>query len=207
MNKLSKAVDTPWKIWNEISMRLNYPWMRWMFAVNQIPWGQGWRFYGAPIIQKHRRSTMRFGRGLQLRSSLRSNPGGPYHPVFLVTFEEGACLEIGDNFAMSGGVLCATQSIRIGNNVDVGLNTIIMDSDFHSLDPKERLQTSSGGVSAGVVIEDDVFIGINCLIMKGVTIGKGSVIGGGSIVPKSIPPGVIAAGNPARIIKEIPVFA
>ena len=55
----------------------------------------------------------------------------------------------------------------------------------------------------GLEVEDDVFIGMNCLILKGVTIGKGSVIGAGSVVVKNIPSGVIAAGNPARVIREM----
>lgn len=57
--------------------------------------------------------------------------------------------------------------------------------------------------SAPVIIGDDVFIGARAIILKGVTIGDGAVIGAGSVVTKSIPPRVIAAGNPARIIKEI----
>jgi acetyltransferase-like isoleucine patch superfamily enzyme len=110
---------------------------------------------------------------------------------------------VGDNFAMSGGVLCAAQRITIGDNVAVGANSTIVDSDFHPLSPEERKRHPADGKTATVVVADDVFIGMNCLILKGVTVGRGSVIGAGSVVTRDVPPGVIVAGNPARIIKEL----
>lgn len=202
MNRLSSMFNTPWKITNRLLAGLAYPLVRLQFALNGIPWNSGWRFFGLPVIQKHRLSTMRFGPHLQLRSTLRSNPLGPNHAVFLTTWEEGACLIVGENFAMTGGTLCAAQSITIGNNVTVGANSSIVDTDFHPLDAQARKMEDSGGASAPVVIEDDVFIGMNCLVMKGVTIGAGSIIGAGSVVTHDIPPHVIAAGNPAKIIRD-----
>jgi acetyltransferase-like isoleucine patch superfamily enzyme len=203
MNKISAAFDTPWKIQNELLRFLAYPWVRWLFAVNGIPWGHGWRFYGIPIIQKHRKSHMSFGPGMRLRSSVRSNPLGPGHPVILSTWWADAILKVGANFAMTGGALCAAESIIIGDYVAVGANSTIVDTDFHPLDPLERRLQQSEGKTAPVIIGDNVFIGMNCLILKGVSIGEGSVIGAGSVVTKSVPPLAIAAGNPARVIKGL----
>ena len=204
MQQLDKRVlDTPWKIWNELWRWLAYPKVRWTFAWSGIPWGEGWRLYGVPIIQKYRHSSMRFGPGLQLRSSVRSNPLGPNHPVILATLQEKARLEVGANFSITGGTLAATESIAIGNNVTVGVNSMIFDSDFHPLVPDQRRLSSAGGRSAAVLIEDDVFIGLNCLVLKGVTIGRGSVIGAASVVTKDVPAGVIVAGNPARVVREL----
>lgn len=201
---LARAIyDTPWKVGNVVSAWLAWPLIRLRFAVNGIPWGQGWRFYGIPIIQKHRRSTMRFGDELKLRSALRSNPLAPQHPVFLTTWQPGAVLEVGDDFAMTSGVICAAERITIGRHVMVGANCTIVDTDFHPLDADLRRRVPMAAQTAPVHIEDDVFIGMHSLILKGVTLGEGSVIGAGSVVTKVVPPHTIAAGNPARIIREL----
>ena len=190
-------------MWNELWRWLTYPKVRLLFAMNGIPWGRGWRFYGVPIIQKHRRSRMTFGPGLKLRSSTRSNPLGPNHPVILATWQTGAVLEIGADFGMTGGAICASERVVINNNVAVGANTTIIDTDFHPLDPQQRKLKPSNGRICKIVIEDDVFIGMNCLILKGVTIGRGSVVGAGSVVTDDVPPDAIVAGNPARILRQL----
>ena len=191
---------TPWEILNFISLWLVYPFARIVFAYNKIKWKNGWRLYGIPIIQKHRLSTIKLGNYLNLRSTVRSNPLGPNHPVILCTWQAGAVLEIGDHFGMSGGSICASQQITIGDRVAVGANTIIIDTDFHPLNAELCRHKPEAAKAAPIVIEDDVFIGMNVLILKGVRIGRGSVIGAGSIVTKDVPSGAIVAGNPARVI-------
>jgi len=200
---VKRIQETPWKLWNELERWWIYPRVRLLFALNGIPWGRRWRFHGVPIIQKHRNSHMRFGDGFCLRSSVRSNPLGPNHPGILCTWLAGAVLEVGANFSMTGGTLCAAQKIVIGNDVAVGANTTIIDTNFHPLDPAERLACPSAGESAPIVIEDDVFIGMNCLILKGIRLGRGCLIGAGSVVTRDIPARVIAAGNPAHIIRPL----
>lgn len=115
-----------------------------------------------------------------------------------------ACITIGNNVGMSSTVLWAHKKITIGNHVKIGGNCIIIDTDAHNMDFKLRRSPSTDwGVSSPVVIEDDVFIGMNCLILKGVTIGARSIIAAGSVVTKSIPADCIAGGNPAKVIKRI----
>jgi acetyltransferase-like isoleucine patch superfamily enzyme len=104
---------------------------------------------------------------------------------------------------MTGGALCASGRITIGNNVAVGANSVIIDTDFHPLRPEDRRLMPAEGKTADVIIEDDVFIGMSCLILKGVRIGRGSLIGAGSVVTKNVPPGMIVAGNPAQIVREL----
>ncbi|WP_162909327.1 acyltransferase [Aggregatilinea lenta] len=195
--------DTPWKLLNELQRLALLPLVRYTFMSAQIAWGTGWKIYGIPIIQRCRYSTIVFGANLQLRSTARSNPLGPNRPVIICTLRRGANLIIGDSFGMSGGSIVAQTGIHIGQRVAVGANTIICDTDFHPLFPEMRRTVSDQGEAAPIEIEDDVFVGMQCLILKGVTIGCGSVIGAGSVVTKSLPPRVIAAGNPARVIREI----
>ena len=113
-------------------------------------------------------------------------------------------MTIGAAFGMTGGTLCAAQSVTIGDHVIIGANSAVIDTDFHPLDYATRKISPQAGIARPIVIEDEVFIGMNCLVLKGVRIGRGSVIGAGSVVTKDIPAGVIAAGNPARVLQELP---
>lgn len=91
---------------------------------------------------------------------------------------------------------------KIGQNVAIAPNCTIIggNHNFSQLDiPIKQQGVNTRG---GVIIEDDVWIGANCVILDGVTIGTGSVIGAGSIVTKSIPPFSIAVGNPCKVIKS-----
>jgi serine acetyltransferase len=198
-----KAFDTPWKVRNRIGSWLAWPHVRLLFFIHGIPWGRGFGFYGAPIVQKHRHSKMAFGPGLQLRSRLRANPLGINHRVVLATLTREAELVVGERFAMSGGSICVAERVTIGNDVALGANTTIVDTDFHPLRFDDRMARPLDGKTRPVRIEDGVFIGAGCLILKGVTIGRGSVIGANSVVTTSVPPGVIAAGNPARVVKGL----
>ena len=88
------------------------------------------------------------------------------------------------------------NKVVIGREVAISWDVIILESDYH---------TAGGGdaTSQPIIIEDYVWIGTRSIILKGITIGRNSVIGAGSVVTKSIPPNSIAAGNPARIIRTI----
>jgi acetyltransferase-like isoleucine patch superfamily enzyme len=200
---MNRIFETPWKIRNQIESWLSYPLARLTFATNHISWKRGWRFHGLPIIMKHRNSEISFGEGLGLRSSFHSNPLAPNHPVVICTWQPGAILQVGKNFAMTGGTLCAAQSIIIGDNVAVGANSVIADTDFHPVDATMRAETSTEGACAPIIIEDDVFVGMNCIILKSVHLGTGCVIGAGSVVTHNIRAGWVAGGNPAREIHQI----
>ncbi len=127
-----------------------------------------------------------------LRGSIRLSPN--------------ATLKIGNNVGIGSACIRVNESITFGNNIRVGGDCIFNDSNSHSLNFLDRRHFSTDGVNkinAPIVIEDDVLIGTRCIILKGVTIGARSIIGAGSVVTKSIPPDCIAAGNPAKIIKQI----
>lgn len=116
----------------------------------------------------------------------------------------GTKVSIGNGTCINNNVvICAEHtSVSIGENVLVGTCVEIIDSNFHGLEP-DRRRISHPDEAAGVVIEDNVFIGSHVKVLKGVTIGRDSVIASGSVVVKSIPAGVIAGGNPAKILKEL----
>lgn len=106
----------------------------------------------------------------------------------------------GTYFSNNVQVIAETQ-VRIGAKCLIGDAVLIMDSDGHNLTAERRHQGPC--LTAEIIIEDNVFIGSRVVILKGVTIGKHSVIGAGSVVVRSIPPGVIAAGNPAKVLRPL----
>lgn len=119
-------------------------------------------------------------------------------------------IRIGDYCCFTAAVLMCELSISIGNYVLVGWNTVIADSDFHPLAPAQRIadavacspahagQPRPLVQSVAVVIDDDVWIGPNVTIFKGVHVGRGAWIGPGSVVTRDVPAGLRIAGNPAR---------
>lgn len=115
----------------------------------------------------------------------------------------GSVIEFGDGAQINNNAFIKSEGpgIRIGRRALLGSFVEIFDSDFHDLHPARRRggQPRMGAVELG----ENVFVGDGAKILKGVVIGADSVIGAGSVVTASIPAGVIAAGNPARILREL----
>jgi len=114
-----------------------------------------------------------------------------------------ALIELGDRTEINNNSMLKSEGagIRVGRDGLFGAQVEIFDSDFHELHPRRR----HGGTPkmAPVDIGENVFMGMSVKVLKGVTIGADSVIGAGSVVTSSIPAGVIAAGNPARVVREL----
>ncbi|MCR4666133.1 MAG: acyltransferase [Desulfovibrio sp.] len=126
-------------------------------------------------------------------------------PVKLRVFGQGSSISIGDGCELSGTSITArSTSIRLGKNVLVGPNSVITDSDFHAPWPcTARSENPGTERDREVVISDYVWIGMRCIILKGVHIGTGAVIGAGSVVTRDIPPYSVACGNPCRVVKQL----
>ena len=122
---------------------------------------------------------------------------------------EGGNLVIHDYVGMTSTSIYCNNKIEIGNHVLIGAETLIMDTNFHSLDysirgtSKEGYQYKGTINTAPVVIGDNVFIGTRCIINKGVNIGEGAIIAAGSVVVTDIPAWEVWGGNPAKFIKRI----
>jgi acetyltransferase-like isoleucine patch superfamily enzyme len=117
-----------------------------------------------------------------------------------------AKLEIGNRVTLGYmNLISVAKSVRIGNDCLFAGEVKILDNNSHSLDYVQRRANAPLEPEdvAPVVIEDDVWIGTNCMVLKGVTIGRGAVIAAGAVVTKDVPPFTVAAGNPARVIKRI----
>lgn len=121
--------------------------------------------------------------------------------VYIEARNESSIIVFGDNVYINNNacIISEAKKIVIGNNVLIGSNFTVYDSDFHDLNPVNRFNGSPKVES--VYINSNVFIGSSVTVLKGVTIGENSVIASCSVVTKSIPPNVIAGGNPCKIIR------
>jgi len=121
--------------------------------------------------------------------------------------DEPAVLRVGDDVRFGpDNIICAAREVRIGNHCRMGPGVRIYDTDMHAFDPDTRRQnygTSAAALSGPVVIEDDVWIGANAVILKGVRLARGAIIGAGAVVADDVPPMTIAAGNPARLVRRV----
>ncbi len=127
--------------------------------------------------------------------------------------EPAGVIEVGDDSVLVGAVFMCAENIRIGQRVIISYNVTIADSDFHPRDPGLRKQDAMANAPEGdrrlrpavtakpVVIEDDAWIGIGAIILKGVRIGRGARVGAGSVVTADVPAGARVAGNPARLVE------
>lgn len=141
-----------------------------------------------------------FGNNVQI--GVVNSPEYYSHYSYFEARNSESNISIGNNVTINNHCsIEALLKITIQDDVLIGVNCAILDNDGHDLVSDKRIT----GIpkSEEILIKNNVFIGDNVTILKGVTIGENSVIGNGSIVTKSIPANVVAAGNPAKIIKEI----
>lgn len=151
-----------------------------------------------------RSSQVSIGKNFRLVSSDLINPLCKNKACINVS--ENACLQIGDNCGMSSPTIWVRKSVKIGNNVNLGGGCLLFDTDAHSLNYLHRrngITDMANRIDKEIIIDDDVLVGANTIILKGVHIGARSVIGAGSVVTKDIPEDSIVAGNPAKVIKKI----
>jgi len=185
-------------------------WNRLWFWINGIQYGRNMMAYNKIYIKGNGKiiigDDFTFTSGDSINPICRNLRGSFY------TVDEGV-IEIGNNVGISSACIWAKEKITIKDNANIGGNCLIMDNDAHPHDYRQRrisfLREVGHDVymktipSAPILIEEDAWIGANCQILKGVTIGARCIIAAGSVVVNSIPADCIAGGNPCRVIKQI----
>ncbi len=160
------------------------------------------------------RKSFRFLRSKKPRAVVIGKHVSCYAGCSFAIGNDGRCT-IGDFTLLNGALIMAEERIEIGSHCLVSWNVGIADSDFHPLEPAQRLIDAQALApyfkdrparptlkTAPVKICDNVWIGMNAVILKGVTIGENSVVAAGAVVTKSVEPNVVVAGNPAVIVKH-----
>lgn len=170
-------------------------------------WGEGLYLETAQIF--------RFMRSKVSRAIELGRHVSCYAGVSFALGEKGTC-KIGDFTLLNGALIMADERVEIGQHCLVSWNVGIADSDFHPIDAAQRrIDTMALAPfysdrpprpelkTAPVIIKDNVWIGMNAIILKGVTIGENSVVAAGAVVSKSVPTNVVVAGNPAVVVKQL----
>lgn len=171
--------------------------------INGVKYGRNVSLYGIPVIYRFGNSEIEIGDHTDIKSSFLSSLLGFYQRTIIVA-KNNAKIKIGEYAGIAASTIYAMKEITIGPHTMIGPNTKIFDTDFHPVDPEARLKADDSRVSIKpVVIGSNVFIGCNCIILKGTRIGDNSVIGAGSVVSGQFPDNVLIAGNPAVIIRQI----
>ncbi len=156
------------------------------------------------VIKVQNKGSLIIGNNFGANSGVNANPIGGDSILRLIVFKENAVLKIGNNVGISNSSIICWKRIEIGNNVIIGGGCKIWDTNFHSLNSQIRTSGYDDDIKTDAIkIENNVFIGAGAIILKGVSIGEHSIIAAGSVVHKSIPPNVIAGGNPCLVIKSI----
>jgi len=168
-------------------------------------WGvkleEGVVFRGRPIFRRHPTADISIGKDCKFNSAEWSNSIG-LNRRCMITATRDATISIGEGSGFSATIIAASKNITIGDRVLCGGNCTIVDTDRHPIHYEARANSENAS-SEAIHIEDDVFIGMNCIILKGSRIGKGSVIAANSVVVGNIPKNVIAGGSPAKVIKNL----
>ncbi len=166
--------------------------------------GPGLKLGSAPYVRRHRTATIQLGRDVIILNELAQNAAGIAHSTVLAAIEPEAKLLIGDGVGISGAVLYAMRHIEIGAHVMIGAGVAVYDNDFHPVGAADRRRNDRTKIGvAPVVIEPDVWLGARAMVLKGVRIGRGSVVAAGAVVVKDVPPWSIVAGVPARVVGQI----
>jgi len=168
------------------------------------------KIFGAlPYFKLPRDGKIYFGNNVVLNSDFKNTNTALTNRCKFVTGYTGKII-VGNNTMFNGVCVVSYKNVVIGNNCQIASATLITDTDFHPIDAIERERQVSGQSfsfdsvkKAEIIIGDNVWIGWNCTILKGVVIGNNSIVGAGSVVlAGNYPANTLIAGNPAKVVKS-----
>lgn len=185
----------------ELPIRIvNYIFNHFVMRYKRVCYGKKINIKGRILLRG--KGKIILGDNVTINSHYSENPIGGHRTVFQVM--EGAELMIGNNVGISHAKIAVYNRVVIEDEVLLGANCKIYDTDFHSLSYEERVLNGDKDIkSAPVTIKRGAFIGAGSFVLKGVTIGEKSIIGAGAVVTKDVPSGEIWAGNPAKKIGNL----
>ena len=199
-----------WILAKKIRNKFIYHWYtpinKLCFTLNSVKYGKKLKVRGYVNVFKHYESaSLIIGDNVSINSGSWANPIGNGTKTNFQLFRNGS-IQIGNHCGISNVSFTSAVGIKIADNVMLGEGCKIYDTDFHPISYSERMIPGNPEEyinSKEVVIDEGVFVGAGTLILKGVHIGRHSVIGAGSVITKSVPENEIWAGNPAKFIAEI----
>lgn len=179
MRKIPAALVTPARIYFRIRRRV------YLLRYRNLSIGAGAMILGKLEIRG--KTKVEVGPGVRILGHVRISGGGN--------------VQIGEDTRLNGCWIIASTRVRIGKLCRIA-DCGITDNDYHNLHPKDRHKTATPKTRAPIAIDDNVWIGLRAIILKGTSIGRDSVVGAGSVVKGAVPVGVVVAGNPATVIKR-----
>ncbi len=184
----------------KILLILSFPYNYAMLAFNRVKF-KNFVINGKIYIRNKGEITL--GKNFKCNSGTYYNPIGG-DTICRIICNTGGKIIIGNNVGISNSTIVCSDTVIIHDNVYIGGGCKIWDTDFHSIDWKERVSHCDiNAKKQPVIIENFAFIGGGSLILKGITIGEGAVIGANSVVTSCIPKYEVWGGNPAKFIKKI----
>jgi acetyltransferase-like isoleucine patch superfamily enzyme len=165
--------------------------------------GNGVKFDKIPILKIKNKGRIIIGKNATINSNNRGYHLNMHNRVKLVADRPNAIISIGEFSRIHGSCIHAFKNIAIGKRCLIAANCQIFDGNGHDLSfPNVENRINTLGEAKEIVIEDNVWIGANCIVLPGITIGEGSVIAAGSVVNTNVPKMSIAGGNPIKIIRN-----
>jgi len=148
--------------------------------------------YGRPVVKMEREAYLEVGEEVRLESGVHRTRLSVRHKARLI---------IGNDVRLNGCIISANSEVIIKDRARIGPWAHVMDGDFHSVEDR-----TSVGTLRPVIIEEGAWLTTRCMVLKGVTIGRGAVVAAGSVVTKDVEPYTVVAGVPAKLVKRLPKY-